>query len=75
MVTVPNWTVDGETSIRGVIPDPVAFRVTVGVSVSFVLTVMVVLLVVGLGWCFYRAVKAAGAGPEEAQLPEDDESA
>ncbi len=36
-----------------------------------VLSIMVSILVVGLGWCFYRAIKAAGAGAVEEQLPED----
>ncbi|MBS3734373.1 MAG: sodium-dependent transporter [Phycisphaerae bacterium] len=34
-----------------------------------VLAVMVAVLVIGLGWCFYRAVKAAG-GPETPQYAE-----
>ncbi len=38
-----------------------------------VLAGVVALLVVGLGWCLYRAVKAAG-GPEAEQLPEDGET-
>jgi NSS family neurotransmitter:Na+ symporter len=36
-----------------------------------VLAVMVTLLVVGLAWCFYRAVKAAGGAQPEEQYPED----
>ncbi|MFW6132319.1 MAG: sodium-dependent transporter [Planctomycetota bacterium] len=35
-----------------------------------VLAIMVTLLVLGLGWCFYRAMKAAG-GPEAPQYPDD----
>ena len=37
-----------------------------------VLTAMTALLVVGLGWCFYRAIRAGGAGAPE-QLPEGTE--
>ncbi len=36
-----------------------------------VLTGMLALLVVGLAWCFYRAIKGIGAQAEETQLPED----
>ena len=35
-----------------------------------VLIVMIGVLVVGLGWCFYKALKAAGAQVAERQLPE-----
>ncbi|MGC9454384.1 MAG: sodium-dependent transporter [Phycisphaerae bacterium] len=48
----------------------VTVRELSGVS-YVVLAVMVTLLVFGLGWCFYRAVKAAGAGASEEQYPED----
>ena len=37
-----------------------------------VLAFMLTLLVGGLGWCFYRAIKAAGAAAAEEQLPEAD---
>ncbi|MHC4294506.1 MAG: SLC5/6 family protein, partial [Planctomycetota bacterium] len=45
-------------------------------SASYViLAIMLGLLVVGLGWCFYRAIKAAGAaGPETPQLAENGEN-
>ena len=37
-----------------------------------IMAVMIGLLVVGLGWCFYRAIKAAGAAADaEPQLPEN----
>ena len=36
-----------------------------------VLAGMLALLVIGLGWCFYRALKAAGRNAGE-QLPEGD---
>ena len=35
-----------------------------------VLTVTLLAIVAGLGWCFYRAIKAAGES-EPAQLPDD----
>jgi len=36
-----------------------------------VMAVMLGLLVIGLGWCFYRAIKAAGRSAErQAQMPE-----
>ena len=39
-----------------------------------VLTGMITLIVGGLGWCFYRAIKAAGGGEEAPeQLAENDE--
>ncbi|MFP3937936.1 MAG: sodium-dependent transporter [Phycisphaerae bacterium] len=47
-----------------------AVRELTGVS-YVVLAVMVTLLVFGLGWCFYRAVKAAGGTTPEEQYPED----
>lgn len=42
------------------------------ISTSYlVLAGMVALLVIGLGWCFYRAIKAVGTGPEPEQFPEN----
>ena len=38
-----------------------------------VLTAMTTLLVGGLAWCFYRAIKASGSAAPE-QVPEDDEA-
>jgi len=35
-----------------------------------ILAAALVVIVGGLCWCFYRAAKAAGAGPEK-QLPDD----
>jgi NSS family neurotransmitter:Na+ symporter len=36
-----------------------------------IMAFMLALLVVGLGWCFYRALKAAGGDEEEPQLAEE----
>ncbi len=38
-----------------------------------VLAAVITLLVGGLGWCFYKAIKGAAGGPEEAQLAETGE--
>jgi len=35
-----------------------------------ILSVMLGLIVVGLGWCFYRAIAAAKAGKYEEQVAE-----
>jgi len=44
-------------------------------SMSYVvLTVMLAILVIGLAWCFYRAVRAAG-GTDMEQTPEDGDAA
>ncbi len=56
-------------------PDPPAPETVELATTSYiVLAVMLVLLVVGLGWCFMRAIRAAGAAAGEAeQLPENDD--
>jgi len=39
-----------------------------------VLSVMLAIIVVGLGWCFYRAVRAAGGAAADVQVAEGAEN-
>ena len=57
--------------VKNIEPGSVAHTTEMTPAAYIIMAIMLALLVVGLGWCFYRAIKAAGAATaEEEQLPE-----
>ncbi|MFP4433893.1 MAG: sodium-dependent transporter [Phycisphaerae bacterium] len=74
-VETTTQTATAETENKGPLEQPRTHELTT--PSYLVLTAMIALLVVGLAWCFFRAIKAAGTGnaatPQQSEGLDDEE--